>query len=58
VRVPDVLVFRERVDDTLVTETPLLVVEVLSPSTRSEDTIRKAPEYAGAGQFWVVDLPD
>lgn len=34
-------------------------VEVLSPSTRSEDTIRKSMEYAegGVGQYWVVD-PD
>lgn len=36
---------------------PVLVVEVLSPSTRSEDLLRKAPEYAAAGieQFWIVD---
>lgn len=38
---------------------PLIVVEILSPTTRSEDLLRKAPEYASAGvaQYWVVD-PD
>ncbi|MCR1784853.1 Uma2 family endonuclease [Nocardioides carbamazepini] len=38
---------------------PLIVVEILSPTTRSEDLLRKAPEYAAAGitQYWVVD-PD
>lgn len=57
VRVPDVVVFRERVHDLFVTETPLLVVEVLSPSTRSEDTMRKSREYAegGIAQYWIVD---
>ena len=36
---------------------PLVVVEVLSPSTRSEDTVRKSHEYAaaGVGQYWLVD---
>lgn len=36
---------------------PVLVVEILSPSTRSEDLLRKGPEYAAAGieQYWVVD---
>jgi Uma2 family endonuclease len=34
-------------------------MEVLSPSTRPADTIRKSMEYAegGVGQYWVVD-PD
>lgn len=36
----------------------MLVVEVLSSSTRPEDTIRKSADYArgGAGQYWIVDL--
>ena len=36
---------------------PLMVVEVLSPSTRSEDTVRKSTEYAAVGvaQYWIVD---
>jgi Uma2 family endonuclease len=38
-------------------QTPVLVVEVLSRSTRVEDTVRKAEEYrrAGIGQYWIVD---
>lgn len=59
VRAPDLMLVRERPADGHVREAPLLVIEVLSPSTRSEDTIRKSMEYAagGAGQYWVVD-PD
>ena len=35
----------------------MLVVEVISPSTKSEDTVRKSTEYlaAGVGQYWIVD---
>ena len=38
---------------------PLLVVEVLSPSTRSSDTVTKRDAYAHAGipHYWIVD-PD
>jgi Uma2 family endonuclease len=38
-------------------DVPLFVIEILSPSTRSEDLLRKGPEYAAAGiaQYWVVD---
>jgi Uma2 family endonuclease len=38
---------------------PLLVVEVLSPSTRSSDTVTKRDAYAhaGIGHYWIVD-PD
>lgn len=59
VRLPDLMLVAERPDDGWVRTAPLLVVEILSPSTRSEDTIRKSMEYAegGAGQYWVVD-PD
>ena len=57
-RGPDVMVARpESGDATWVEPPPLLVVEVLSPSTRREDLVRKGPEYAegAVGQFWVVD---
>lgn len=59
VRLPDLMLVDKRPPDGWVREAPLLVVEVLSPSTRSEDTIRKSMDYAagGAGQYWVVD-PD
>lgn len=38
---------------------PLLVVEILSPSTGEHDQIRKAARYAalGVAHYWLVD-PD
>ncbi len=38
----------------------MLVVEILSRSTRSEDTVRKSGEYlaGGAEQYWIVDPLD
>jgi len=43
--------------ETRITEPPLLVAEVLSPSTRAEETVRKSMEVAegGIGQHWIVD---
>ncbi|WP_367992328.1 Uma2 family endonuclease [Nocardioides eburneus] len=57
VRAPDLMVVEHRTDERFVTDPPVLVVEVLSPSTRSEDTIRKSMEYAagGVGQYWILD---
>lgn len=59
VRVPDLSASTDQIadDDWLRPATPVLVVEVLSPSTRREDLLRKAPEYLAAGisQYWVVD---
>lgn len=57
VRIPDIAVLREHQDVVFVESTPVLVVEILSPSTRSEDLFRKATDYAvGAiGQYWLVD---
>ncbi|MFT4009240.1 MAG: Uma2 family endonuclease [Nocardioidaceae bacterium] len=59
VRIPDISVVDHRPEGGMITDPPVLVVEVLSPSTRGEDTIRKSTEYAGAGigQYWIVD-PD
>ena len=56
IRIPDIVVTSQS-DGVFVEETPALVVEILSPSTRTEDTVRKSAEYAGIGQYWVVD-PD
>jgi Uma2 family endonuclease len=38
-------------------EIPLIVLEVLSPSTRAQDLVRKLPNYAkrGIGECWIVD---
>jgi Uma2 family endonuclease len=57
VRLPDLMVVAERPADGWVRTAPMLVVEILSWSTRPEDTIRKSMEYAegGVGQYWVVD---
>ena len=59
-RAPDIMVTDTRPQDdwaVSVSEPPLMVAEVLSPSTRSEDAIVKAAEYAkaGIGQYWIVD---
>lgn len=55
VRIPDA--YATTKPEGLFVEQPVLVVEVLSASTRSEDLLRKPPEYAAAGieQFWIVD---
>ncbi|GAA5147118.1 hypothetical protein GCM10023340_19030 [Nocardioides marinquilinus] len=57
VRLSDVMVTRTRPPDGWVTEPPVLVAEVLSRATRSEDTLRKSTEYAegGVGQYWILD---
>lgn len=56
-RGPDLMVTRDLPTGPWVEDPPVLVVEVLSPGTQSEDLLRKAPEYAaaGVGQFWIVD---
>lgn len=58
-RAPDLMMVAERPEGDWVTAAPVLVAEVLSASTRSEDTVRKSMEYAAGGvqQYWVVD-PD
>jgi Uma2 family endonuclease len=57
---PDICVVKaEDVEEKNVTRPPVLVVEVLSPSTRSKDLLLKRVVYAESGvpAFWVVD-PD
>lgn len=57
---PDVLVARKSdFDDTRLEQSPILAVEVLSPSTRRIDlgTKRLAFEAAGVPAYWPVD-PD
>ncbi len=61
VREPDVFVVRpedrSRVKGVPVRVRPILVVEVVSPSTRSLDLVEKAHDYALAGipEYWAVD---
>ncbi len=55
---PDVVVVeREEAGEPKLTRVPLLVVEVLSPSTRRHDLGSKLLAYAGYGvpAYWVVD---
>jgi Uma2 family endonuclease len=55
---PDLLVvWSADLEEQRVTSAPLLVVEVLSPSTRSKDLLLKFGLYAqaGVGWYWVVD---
>lgn len=56
-RVPDVAVFEAEPDVWPAAQVPLVVAEVLSRSTRSEDLLRKGPEFAegGIAHYWVVD---
>ena len=61
---PDIFFIRkERLDiyqpDGVMEEPPDLVVEILSPSTRAVDLVRKAALYAriGVPEYWTVD-PD
>ena len=55
---PDLLVVRrDRVGDRKITQTPTLVVEVVSPGTARIDRMIKFSRYAegGIGQYWIVD---
>lgn len=60
VRQPDLIVVRhEDLLETHLARPPLLVVEVLSPSSIDRDLVLKRDDYACAGlqHYWVVD-PD
>lgn len=59
VRAPDLMLLRDWRPGSMISEMPVIAVEVLSRATRSEDTVRKSSEYAegGVGQYWLVD-PD
>ena len=57
---PDVVVVTvDALGDIAVEGTPMLVVEVLSPSNRGSDLVRKRALYAEAGcpGYWIID-PD
>lgn len=58
---PDVLIVRRSdVGRRLVEAPPPLCVEVLSPSNRRNDLVRKRAIYerAGVGSYWIVDPGD
>jgi Uma2 family endonuclease len=56
-RIPDLMVVETAPSNDWVSEPPLMVAEVLSRSTRSEDVLVKSAEYArfGIGQYWILD---
>jgi Uma2 family endonuclease len=56
--VPDLAVVAAAPDAEALYEAPLLLIEVLSPSTRHVDLRRKRQLYASGGLpwYWVVDL--
>lgn len=56
-RIPDVIVVRDLDDEPWATTPPLITVEVLSPSSRTEDRVRKLDEYlaGGVGHYLIVD---
>lgn len=56
--VPDITVARtEDLGPKRITRTPLLVVEVISPSSRLMDPLVKRAKYEGAGvpAYWIAD---
>jgi Uma2 family endonuclease len=57
--VPDVLVVcdQSKLDDRGGIGAPDLIIEILSPSNRSHDTIRKFRKYLAAGvrEYWIVN---
>lgn len=59
VRIPGVAVLAAEPQGALISEAPLVVIEVLSTS-RHDDLVRKSGEYlgAGVGQYWVLDPRD
>ena len=56
---PDILVVcdRSKIDDKSIIGTPDLVIEILSPSNRENDTKRKPVLYqrVGVREYWIVD---
>jgi Uma2 family endonuclease len=54
--IPDVMVFDDSGEQTRLTATPHLAVEVLSTDPAA-DIIRKAAKYAAAGlpRYWIID---
>ena len=55
--IPDVTVTTGQLDGPHITQTPLLVAEVLSPETWANDTVVKSAAYLlhGVSHYWLID---
>ena len=56
-RLPDIVVVRSAPEGSIITEAPLIVVEILSPRDTYTETRRRAREYAhmGVQNIWLID---
>ena len=57
VRIPDIVVLRSGPQPDVLTEAPLLVIEILSPDDSYSDTQERAQDYRdmGVGTVWIID---
>ena len=57
VRVPDLVVLAARAQPDVLTEPPLLVIEILSPDDSYSDTQERAQDYRSMGvkTVWIID---
>jgi Uma2 family endonuclease len=57
IRIPDLVVVRAERQPDVLTEPPLLVVEILSPDDSYSDTQERADEYflMGVSTAWIID---
>jgi Uma2 family endonuclease len=57
VRIPDVILVRRGSQPEVLTDPPLLVIEILSPDDTYSDTQKRASDYQGMGvqTIWIID---
>ena len=57
IRVPDLVVLRAGAQPEVLTEPPLLVIEILSPDDSYSDTQERAQDYRAMGveTVWIID---
>ena len=57
VRIPDVVLVRQGAQPDILTDPPVLVIEILSPGDSYSDTQKRAADYLrmGVQTIWIVD---
>jgi Uma2 family endonuclease len=57
IRIPDVVVLRPGTQQDVLTNPPLLVIEILSPDDTYSDTEERAQDYSAMGvkMVWIID---